>query len=166
MIHTLLRLWSRLETLLIGLCIFAALVCFLGGAVLRAVAPGHAVDWAEEVSLYFIIWATALSGSALVAERRHIFTEIFVSQLTRPWRQALGWAITALTVGFCAAMTVFGWQAFEFALLLDERSASTLRVQQGYALFLALPVGMALILLRIAAMLLVGERPFRFTEGR
>ena len=46
------------------------------------------------------------------------------------------------------------------ALLLDERSASSLRTPQAYAVFLALPVGMALILARIAILLLVGRMPF------
>ena len=55
---------------------------------------------------------------------------------------------------------VYGWQAFEFALLLDERSASSLRVEQGWAVFLALPVGMALIIGRVGLMLVAGQRPF------
>lgn len=34
--------------------------------------------------------------------------------------------MTALTIGFCTAMALYGWRAYEFALMLDERSASTL----------------------------------------
>ncbi|MGH1423223.1 MAG: TRAP transporter small permease [Pseudooceanicola sp.] len=160
MLSKILRIWTRIETILIGCLIITALVIFLGGAVLRAVAPGHAVDWAEEVSLYCIVWATVLAGSSLVAEGRHINTEIFVTALPTRYRLLLGWAMTLLAAGFCTAMMIFGWQAYEFALLLDERSASSLRTPQGYAVFLALPVGMALILGRIAMMILMGERPF------
>jgi len=57
-------------------------------------------------------------------------------------------------------MMVYGWRAYEFALLLDERSASTLRAPQGPLVFLPLPVGMALMLARAALMILNGERPF------
>lgn len=160
MIKQILTIWTRIETILIGLAILAALAVFLGGALVRLISPSHAVDWAEEVSLYFIIWATVLSGSSLVAEGRHIHTEVFLSALSPRARRVLGWAMTALAAGFVAAMMVFGWQAFEFALMLDERSASSLRTQQGYAVFLALPVGMALILCRIGLMLADGERPF------
>ncbi|SPF78197.1 TRAP transporter small permease [Pseudoprimorskyibacter insulae] len=152
--------WTRLETFLVGVLILGALLVFLGGAAVRAFAPIYAVDWAEEVALYGIIWATVLCGSSLVAEGRHIYTEVFVAALPAPVRNGLGWAMTALAVGFCAAMLFYGKQAFDFALLLDERSASSLRVQQGYAVFLALPVGMALILGRVGLMLLDGQRPF------
>ncbi|MGH1330045.1 MAG: TRAP transporter small permease [Paracoccaceae bacterium] len=160
MINRILIIWTWVETLLIGLLILAALGSFMGGALLRAIAPMHAVDWAEEVSLYFIIWATVLSGSVLVAERRHIATEIFISMLPTAWQRFMGWAMTLLTIGFCAAMAIYGWQAYEFALLLDERSASTLRAPQGPLVFLALPVGMMLILGRVFLMLLQGNRPF------
>ncbi|MFV0245172.1 MAG: TRAP transporter small permease [Qingshengfaniella sp.] len=160
MISKILAVWTRVEMILIGCLIFAALTCFLGGALIRVFAPGHAVDWAEEVSLYCIIWATMFSGSVLVAERRHIATEVVINALGRSRQVTLGWFVTALTIVFCIAMLIFGWQAFDFALLLDERSGSTLRAPQGWAVFLALPVGMALILGRIALMLVQGLRPF------
>jgi len=165
MITTISRVWTRIETILIGLLIFAALFTFLGGAGLRAFAPALAVDWADEVAIYFIIWATVLSGSSLLAEGRHIKTEVFVSMLPRSARTGLGWAVAALSIGFCVAILIYGWQAYEFALLLDERSGSSLRAPQGYTVFLALPVGMALMLGRAALLLLSGSRPFTAEGG-
>jgi len=79
MIDRILTIWSRIETALIGLLVLCALATFLGGAAVRVLAPQHAVDWAEEIALYFIIWATALAGSTLAAEGRHINTEIALS---------------------------------------------------------------------------------------
>jgi TRAP-type C4-dicarboxylate transport system permease small subunit len=160
MITGILKIWTRIEAVLIGLLILAALFVFLGGAVTRAVAPIYAVDWAEEIALYCIVWATVLAGSSLVSEGRHIKTEVFIASMDPRRREMVGWLVLVLSVGFCGAMAFFGWQSFEFALLLDERSASTLRVQQGYAVMLALPVGMALILGRVGLMLLNGQRPF------
>ncbi|MGH1368034.1 MAG: TRAP transporter small permease [Maritimibacter sp.] len=160
MIEKILHIWTRIESVLIGIAILGALAVFLGGALIRAFLPAYAIDWAEEIALYGIIWATVLAGSSLVSEGRHIHTEVFLSALSRRLRNVLGWCVTALSAGFCAAMKVYGWQAFEFALMLDERSASTLRVEQGYAVFLALPVGMALILGRVGLMILAGQRPF------
>ena len=160
MIDRIMRAWTRVETVLIGCLIGAALAVFLGGAAVRALAPARSVDWAVEVALYCVIWATALSGSSLVAEGRHIRTEIVVMTLPPRLRRAVGWLVVALVAGFVLAMAVYGWQAVGFALLLDERSASSLRTPQAWAVFLALPVAMALILGRIALMLLAGERPF------
>lgn len=164
MIQTILRIWSRIEAILIGAFLIGALGVFLGGALLRAFFPAHAIDWAEEVALYAIIWATMIAGSSLVAEGRHIRTEVFIASLSPRTQTRLGWGVAALSLGFCAAMMVYGWQAYEFALLLDERSASTLRLPQGPLVFLALPVGMALILARGALMILGGERPFTGTS--
>ncbi|MCK5748275.1 MAG: TRAP transporter small permease subunit, partial [Oricola sp.] len=70
-------------------------------------------------------------------------------------RRVLPVLMILLTLGFCVVMMVYGWRAFEFALLLDERSASTLRVPQAYAVFLALPVGMALIIGRILLLMIL-----------
>jgi TRAP-type C4-dicarboxylate transport system permease small subunit len=160
MLSRILKIWSRIEMTLIGLLMFAALGVFLWGAAMRAFAPMHSVDWAEEVALYCIIWATVIAGSTLVAEGRHISTEVFLTRMSRSRRHIIGIGTTIVATGFAFAMMIYGWQAFEFALLLDERSASSLRTPQAYAVFLALPVGMALILARIAVMLLLGQRPF------
>ncbi|MBV7407393.1 TRAP transporter small permease [Maritimibacter sp. DP1N21-5] len=160
MIPRILKIWSRVEAVLIGLLLIISLAIFLGGGALRVFAPSLAIDWATEVSLYFIIWATTIAGAAIVAEGRHIHTEVFVATLAPGPRRVLAWAMTILSIGFVAVMLIYGWQAFDFALLLDERSGSSLRTPQGYAVFLALPVGMALMLIRIALMLLNGQQPF------
>jgi TRAP-type C4-dicarboxylate transport system permease small subunit len=157
MIDRILALWSRIETALIGVLVLISLAVFLGGAAVRALAPQHAVDWAEEVSTYFIIWATVISGSVLAAEGRHINTEIVTGALPPGPRRAIAVAMLLLTLGFCLAMTVYGWQAFRFTLMLDERSGSSLRTPQSSAVFLALPVGMALIVVRLCLLALVGR---------
>ena len=157
MIDRILSAWSRIETALIGVLVLCALTVFLGGAVVRALAPQHAVDWGEEVSIYFIIWATVLSGSVLAAEGRHINTEIVTGAMPSGPRRVVAVAMALLTLGFCVAMAVYGWQAFRFTLMLDERSGSSLRVPQAWAVFLALPVGMALIVLRICLLALNGR---------
>lgn len=160
MIDTILKIWGRIETALIGIAILSALAVFLGGAAIRVLFPTDSIDWAEEVALYFIIWATALSGSSLVAEGRHIHTEVFVGMLRPKLRHALGWAMTALSTAFCITIMIYGWQAYEFAGMLDERSASSLRTPQDWTVFLSLPVGMALIVGRVGLMIAAGRRPF------
>ncbi|MBV7379966.1 TRAP transporter small permease [Maritimibacter dapengensis] len=160
MIPRILNVWSRVETFLIGILLIIALVVFLGGGLLRIVAPGYAIDWATEVSIYFIIWATVLAGAAIVQEDRHLHTEVFIAALSPQLRRILGWAMSILSIAFIAVMLVYGWQAYEFSNLLDERSGSSLRAPQGFAVFLPLPIGMALILVRCALMLMNGQRPF------
>lgn len=160
MISRILSIWSRIETVLIGVLLLIALAIFLTGGALRVLSPTNAVDWATEVAIYFIIWATVLAGAAIVQEDRHLQTEVFVQMLQPGVRKVLAWVMSILSICFIAVMLVYGWQAYEFALLLDERSGSSLRTPQGFAVFLALPVGMALILIRVTLMLLNGQRPF------
>jgi TRAP-type C4-dicarboxylate transport system permease small subunit len=158
MIDRFMHAWNRVETVLVGFLLAIALAVFLGGSALRHASPDNAIDWAEEVSIYCIVWATVLSGSALMHERRHITTDALVSLLPAATRNAIALFVMLLTLAFCTAMAWYGWQATLFAVMLDERSASTLRTPMAYALFLALPVGMALTVLRLAVMLATGTR--------
>lgn len=157
MLDRFLTLWSRIETALIGLLVICALLTFLGGAAIRVLAPQHAVDWAEEVALYFIIWATALAGSVLAGEGRHINTEIVVATLAERPRKVAAQAVGLLTLGFCAAIAWYGWEGYQFSAMLDDRSASSLRIPQSWTLFLALPVGMGLMVLRILLLAIQGR---------
>jgi TRAP-type C4-dicarboxylate transport system permease small subunit len=156
-IDRILAVWSRIETAGIGLLVLAALVVFLGGAALRVLAPRWAIDWADEVALYFIIWGTLIAGSVLAAEQRHIHTEILVSQFPRRVRRLTAVAIGGLTFGFCGVMAWYGWEAFAFSLMLDDRSGSSLRTPQAWALFLPLPVGMGLLTVKIILLALAGR---------
>ncbi|MEZ5750464.1 MAG: TRAP transporter small permease [Paracoccaceae bacterium] len=165
MLDRILKLWSRIETAIIGLLVICALFTFLGGAALRVLTPQHAVDWAEEVALYFIIWGTALSGSVLAAESHHINTEIIVNALPPRLRRAIGLAVTALCLVFCALVAKYGWEGYLFSAMLDDRSASSLRTPQSWALFLALPVGMGLMVIRIALLAWQGKGITTAAEG-
>lgn len=154
MLDRILTIWSRIETALIGVLVLCALGTFMGGALVRVAAPRHAVDWADEVALYFIVWATVIAGSTLAAEGRHINTEILVGTLPDRWRRAALLFTGALTLAFCIAMAWYGWQGFAFSRMLDDRSASSLRTPQAWFLFLALPVGMGLMAVRIVLLAL------------
>lgn len=165
MLDRILSLWSRIETAIIGVLVLCALFTFMGGAAIRVLAPQHAVDWAEEVALYFIIWGTALSGSVLAAESRHINTEIIVNALPPRVRHAVKWAVLALSLAFCATVAAYGWEGYAFSAMLDDRSGSSLRTPQSWALFLALPVGMGLMALRIFLLALRGRGITATIEG-
>mgnify|MGYP001203974720 CR=1 FL=1 len=157
MLDRILTLWSRIETVVIGILVLCALFTFMGGAAVRVLAPRHSVDWADEVALYFIVWATALAGSVLAAEGRHINTEILISTLSPRWRRAAVIFTSGLTLAFVVAITWYGWEAFEFSKMLDDRSGSSLRTPQAWTLFLALPVGMGLLAIRIVLLALRGR---------
>jgi TRAP-type C4-dicarboxylate transport system permease small subunit len=151
--------WERLETFAIGGLVVLALGVFLYGSLARSFAPALAVDWSEEVTIYLIVWATLLSGGTLTSERRHVSAEMFVHLLSPRSRRRLRIGIDFLMLAFCSLMLWLGIEGVLFARMLDERSASTLQAPQAWVLYLALPVGMFLIAMRIAMLLLLDRPP-------
>jgi TRAP-type C4-dicarboxylate transport system permease small subunit len=143
-------IWRRLEVCTIGVLVVLALGVFLYGSVMRTLAPSLAVDWSEEVTIYLIVWATLLSGGTLAGERGHVSAQLVVHRLTPQSRLRLRMAIDLLTLAFCGLMVWLGVEGALFAHALDERSASTLQAPQAWVLYLALPVSMLLIVVRVA----------------
>ena len=152
------RCWRRVETLVIGVLVVLALGVFLFGSLARTFAPALAVDWSEEVTIYLIVWATLLSGGTLTSERSHVSAQMFVHRLAPRARRRLQIGIELLMLAFCGLMAWLGIEGVLFAQMLDERSASTLQAPQAWVLYLALPVSMLLIAVRVVVLLLF-DRP-------
>jgi len=150
--------WRRLETFAIGGLVVLALGVFLYGSLTRSFAPALAVDWSEEVTIYLIVWATLLSGGTLTSDRGHVSAEMFVHLVPPRVRRCLHIGIDVLMLAFCILVCWLGIEGVLFAHMLDERSASTLQAPQAWVLYLALPVGMFLIAVRVV-LLLLPNRP-------
>lgn len=150
--------WRRFETSVIATLVVLALGVFLYGSLARSFAPSLAIDWSEEVTIYLIVWATLLSGGTLASDRAHVSAQMLSQLLSARGRRRLQVAIDVLMLVFCSLMAWLGVEAVLFADMLDERSASTLQAPQAWVLYLALPVGMLLIAVRVV-MLLLFERP-------
>ena len=139
----------RVEAVVIGSLVLAAIVLYLYGSATRVLAPAYALDWAEEVTIYLVIWSTLLAGWRLAAERAHISAQVIDHLVPASVKRALAAVSDVLTFAFSAVVLWLGVEAVRFVHALDERSASTLQVPQAWALDLALPIAMALILLGI-----------------
>jgi TRAP-type C4-dicarboxylate transport system permease small subunit len=142
--------WRRFEAAVIGALVVLALGLFLYGSLARSFAPALAIDWSEEVTIYLIAWATLLSGGAITAERGHVSANMLGQLLSPRAQRRLQVGIDVVVLAFCSLMLWLGIEGVLFAHLLDERSASTLQAPQAWVLYLALPVGMLLIVARLA----------------
>lgn len=145
--------WRRCETLVIGTLVVLAFGVFLYGSLARSFAPSLAVDWSDEVTVYLIVWATLLSGGTLTADRAHVTANFFLHRLSLRARRRLQIGVDVLTLAFCSLMLWLGVEGVLFAHMLDERSASTLQAPQAWVLYLALPVAMLLIAVRVVVLL-------------
>jgi TRAP-type C4-dicarboxylate transport system permease small subunit len=152
------RSWKRIEVFVIAVLVVLAVGVFLYGSLVRTFLPALAIDWSEEVTIYLIIWATLLGGGALAAQGEHVSAQIATHLLPARARHCLRIGIDLLTLAFCGLMLWLGVEGVLFALALDERSASTLQAPQAWALYLALPVAMLLIVVRMLALLRTGTR--------
>jgi TRAP-type C4-dicarboxylate transport system permease small subunit len=150
--------WRRFEAAVIGTLVVLALAMFLYGSLARSFAPSLAVDWSEEVTIYLIVWATLLSGGAITADRAHVSANMLGLLLSPLAQRRLQVSIDVVLLGFCGVMFWLGIEGVLFAHMLDERSASTLQAPQAWVLYLALPLGMLLIAVRLALSLFV-DRP-------
>jgi TRAP-type C4-dicarboxylate transport system permease small subunit len=150
--------WRRFEAAVIGALVVLALGVFLFGSLARSFAPALAIDWSEEVAIYLIAWATLLCGGAITADRAHVSANMLGHLLSPLAQRRLQLSIDVLVLGFCGLMFWLGIEGVLFAHLLDERSASTLQAPQAWVLYLALPVGMLLIVTRLALSLFL-DRP-------
>ena len=151
------RYWRRFEAAVIGALVVLALGLFLYGSLARSFAPALAIDWSEEGTIYLIVWATLLSGGAITAERGHVSANMVANLFSPRTQRRLQLGIDVVVLGFCALMFCLGVEGVLFAHLLDERSASTLQAPQAWVLYLALPLGMLLIVVRLALALFIAR---------
>ena len=147
------RWWNRVEQWLVAAIAVAAIVVFMYGMLARFLLPQLAPDWAGEVTIFLVIWAVMLSASALAGEHRHVRADLIVRLLPRTTRIAAETFNLLMSIAFCSAMVWSGYLVVDFALLLDERSASTLRIPIVYY-YACLPIAMALVTLRYALRLI------------
>jgi TRAP-type C4-dicarboxylate transport system permease small subunit len=151
------RYWPRFEAAVIGTLVVLALGIFLYGSLARSFAPSLAIDWSEEVAIYLIVWATLLSGGAITADRAHVSANMLAHLLSPLAQRRLQVGIDVVVLAFCGLMLWLGIEGVLFAHMLDERSASTLQAPQAWVLYLALPVGMLLIVARLVLSLVPGR---------
>lgn len=136
--------WVRFEEMLVGgLALLALLVCSYNVFV-RYFVPHYAVEAAEEVQVYLVIWAVFLALGLVTAADRHVRADLFVAVFAPGFRRAvnifgelLGLAFALLLLGTGVAIT---WQTWSYG----DVSTSSLR----FPLWIygaALPVGALLM---------------------
>ena len=140
------RLLLRANRLLvIGLLAAMALMVFTNVAL--RFFTDHSILWVEEASRYAMIWLTFLGAGLVLRYGGHIGIETLHEKLPRhaPLLRAL---IVVLLLGFFAFMT---WIGVRYALLTWGQTTPVMEVPIG-AVYLAMPVGFALMTLHLLLM--------------
>jgi C4-dicarboxylate transporter DctQ subunit len=144
-----LNAWDRLERWLIGLLGGLGLLIYLTQIVGRYVTTEIDFSAGEELTIYVIIWATFLTASLLVREDGHVRADLLL-RMMRPERQR--WfeiANCGIALGFCLALTWYGWLVVSDSYDLGERSNTVLSFPM-WVYYAALPFSAALMSIRYA----------------
>src|SRR6202008_5122216 len=86
--------WDKAERFLIGLLVLAAMIVGLVQVVGRYVAPRYAINWAEEVIVYLVVWGIMLAASQLVRTDGHVRPDLLlraVSPRAQRWMAVANW---------------------------------------------------------------------------
>jgi C4-dicarboxylate transporter DctQ subunit len=148
------KIWNRVEQMLVGLLGFAALCFALWQVVSRYFFAQKSISYAEEVIVYLMIWAIMIVSSQLVRTDGHVRPDLvlnIVPASAARWMEVFN---CAAAIVFCGALVWYGRQVVEIALLIDERSSSDLRFPM-WIYYAALPAGGLLMLVRYVIRLFV-----------
>jgi C4-dicarboxylate transporter, DctQ subunit len=141
--------WDRIERWAIGLIGAAALLICLWQIVGRYISNRLALPWGEELSVYVIVWAVFLTGSALIRDDGHVRADLILRMLAPERQRWLELINCTLALAFCVGLTWYGWLVTEDAWVLSEVSNTVLRFPM-WLYYACLPTGAALMTVRYA----------------
>lgn len=138
---------NTLETFLVGGAGLIALVIGCYAMLVRYFLPHIAAGWADELVVYFVMWAIWISTSRLVAENSHVHADVITSLLPARWQRRAGFFNSVLGFFFCSVMAFAAFQVVALAFRLEEKSESALQFPLAFY-YLSLMVGMLLMAYR------------------
>ena len=125
------------------------------GVCLRYLFGGHyALFWSEEVIRYAFIWVFWLCAPILVWRRAMFTVDMFINMLPERWRRLLQLALDVAVICLMATFVYYGWIMAE----VNKPQLSSALSISLFWIYLAIPVGSALI---IVAMIAKIVRDFR-----
>lgn len=140
-------IWDHFERIIVGLLGAAAMVVAVVQVLGRYFFPAHAISWAEEVIVYFVVWGVLVTSSQLVRTDGHVRPDVLLRILPAGAQRWLEVFNCLAALAFSAGMIWFGWEIVNTSLLIDERSSSALAFPM-WVYYASLPTGGALMLVR------------------
>jgi C4-dicarboxylate transporter DctQ subunit len=129
------KLWDRVEQMLVGLLGLCALVVGMWQILGRYLNSSLSSGWGDEVS------------SQLVRHDAHVRPDVVLRMLgphAQRWLEVFN-CLAALA--FCGGMVWYGWEIVSTSMMLDERSSTELAFPM-WVYYAALPTGTGLMFIR------------------
>jgi TRAP-type C4-dicarboxylate transport system permease small subunit len=138
------RLTWIVERALIALSALIALVVFL--QVVFRYLLRQPLFWSEELPRYLLIWMSFLAAALAQKSEAHINITLAIAPLPPAWRRAIRILTTLIILAFLGVLVYSG--ALVVGITIHHRSTA-LQIPMA-AVYLALPVGAALMMLYLA----------------
>lgn len=127
--------------------LLAAMAMMVFANVALRFLTDHSILWVEEVSRYLMIWLTFLGSGVVLRYGAHIGIDTLQEKLPRH-APAIRATIFVLMLAFFAAMV---WLGGRYAMLTWGQTTPVLQIPIG-AVYLAMPVGFALMIVHLLLM--------------
>ena len=136
---------GRIETALIAIIVLAMVLLAGAQIVLRNLfETGFA--WADPLLRAMVLWAAMLGALAAARDDKHIGLDLLTHFLHGRVRRVARAIALLFAAVMCAAMAWYGWNLVQ----LDFRGGTPVAGIPGWVVELILPVGFALLALRLA----------------
>ena len=129
------------------IAILAAMAMMVFANVVLRFLTDHSILWVEEVSRYLMIWLTFLGAGVVLRYGGHIGIDTLQDKLPEhaAWIRAV---IFVLMLAFFVAMV---WLGVKYASLTWGQTTPVLQIPVG-AVYLAMPIGFALLIVHLLLM--------------
>lgn len=129
------------------IAMLAAMAAMVFANVALRFLTDHSILWVEEVSRYLMIWLTFLGAGLVLRYGGHVGIDTLQGLLPRhaAWIRA---AIFVLLLAFFATML---WLGVRYATFTWEQTTPVMQIPVG-AVYLALPIGFALLIVHLLLM--------------
>jgi len=144
--------WSAVENTIVGLLAAVTLAIVVYTIAVRLVVPRLTPSWAEETTVYLMIWATLIACSGVTAQNRHVRADLLTSRLTPRHQAVFEFISYACGAAFTATLAWYGFQVARDAYEFGDLSTTTLRFPM-WIYYASLPVGAGLMALRYLILL-------------
>ena len=129
------------------IAILAAMASMVFANVVLRFFSDHSILWVEEVSRYLMIWLTFLGAGLVLRYGGHIGIDTLQDTLPR---QAV-WIRAAIFVVMLTFFAVMFWLGIRYSMLTWRQTTPVLEIPIG-AVYLAMPVGFALMIVHLLLM--------------
>ena len=147
------KVLEHTENILISTSILFSAVLLFVNVVLRYVFH-TGIIWAEELTMYLIVWITFVGGSVCVRHGAHLCVSVLLEFIDGMLKKIVVTVAHLITMSFTLFLTYYGWQLVAHSYKIGQVSPA-LRAPV-YIIYLAIPIGGALMTLRLVQQL-VGE---------